>query len=121
MRNEPNLRIEHLRQQHTVLGRSPAGVNWGYFERGGLRIISSGSPDDRPGAAGWEHVSVSRPDRTPSWEDMAAVKDLFWADDETVIQFHPCKSAYINKHPYCLHLWRKVGAEVELPPKELIA
>lgn len=33
---------------------------------------------------------------------------------------HPPKSANINIHPYCLHLWKKIGAEYELPPKEFV-
>lgn len=69
---------------------------------------------------GWEHVSVSFPRRTPTWEEMCKVKDLFWNEDETVVQFHPKKSEYVNIHPYCLHLWRKKGSDAELPEKKLI-
>jgi hypothetical protein len=69
---------------------------------------------------GWEHVSVSLRNRTPTWEEMSFVKNLFWKDDETVIQFHPKKSEYINRHPYVLHLWRKIGQDYELPPWECI-
>jgi hypothetical protein len=50
---------------------------------------------------------------------MAFVKDLFWHDDECVVQFHPPKSEYINNHPYCLHLW-KPPYEVKLPPSILV-
>ena len=66
---------------------------------------------------GWEHVSVSYTNRTPTWEEMCKVKDMFWNDDECVVQFHPPKSEYVNLHPYCLHLWRKVGKNFETPPK----
>lgn len=48
------------------------------------------------------------------------VKDIFWGEDECVIQFHPPKSANINTHPYCLHMWKKIGADYELPPKEFV-
>lgn len=48
------------------------------------------------------------------------VKDIFWGEDECVIQFHPHKSENINIHPYCLHIWKKIGAEYELPPKEYV-
>lgn len=51
---------------------------------------------------------------------MAYVKDLFWREDETVVQFHPKKQAYVNEMPYCLHLWKRVDDEYELPPRELI-
>lgn len=69
----------------------------------------------------WEHVSVSLDrDRCPTWEEMSKVKDLFWDPEDTVFQFHPPKSEYVNNHPFCLHLWRKIGTEVELPPSEMV-
>lgn len=117
MRNEPNLRIENYRANHPILGPGKPGKNYGYFEVGPLRIISSGSwPDD-----GWEHVSVSLPHRCPTWTDMEHVKQLFWGDQETVLQFHPKKSEYVNVHPYCLHLWRETNSDYELPPTYLLA
>ena len=72
-------------------------------------------------AGGWEHVSVSLRNRCPTWDEMCLVKDIFWRDDECVVQFHPPKNEYINVHPYCLHLWKKIGEKTDLPPKELIA
>lgn len=69
---------------------------------------------------GWEHVSVSTPIHAPSWDEMCAVKSLFWDDEDCVVQFHPPKSEYVNQHPFCLHLWRKVGAEFETPPSILV-
>lgn len=67
---------------------------------------------------GWKHVSVtllgSR--KPPRWEIMCAVKDLFWEEHETAIQFHPPKSVYVNNHPGCLHLWSSTdGREFPLP------
>jgi hypothetical protein len=69
---------------------------------------------------GWEHVSVSYRRRTPTWDEMCKVKDMFWNDEETVVQYHPKKSEYKNLHPYCLHLWRKCGEDFELPPREYV-
>lgn len=69
---------------------------------------------------GWEHVSVSRKDRCPTWEEMCQVKDLFWGEDDCVIQYHPPKSEYINNHPYCLHLWRPIDVELPRPHKLLV-
>ena len=71
-------------------------------------------------AGGWEHVSVSLRNRCPTWDEMCLVKDIFWRDDECVVQFHPPKSEYVNLHPYCLHLWKKIGEAVELPPKSFV-
>lgn len=81
-----------------------------------MRIMSSGTDNGQGETMGWEHVSISRLDRRPTWNEMCFVKDLFWRDDETVIQFHPKRSKYKNVMPYCLHLWRKIGGEHELPP-----
>ena len=63
---------------------------------------------------GWEHVSVSPyKGKMPTWDDMCAIKDIFWNDDEAVIQIHPKKSEYVNMVDNCLHLWRH--KEIELP------
>lgn len=70
---------------------------------------------------GWEHVSVSRKDRTPTWEEMCFIKNLVFEEDETVIQYHPAKKDYINVHPYCLHLWKPLEANLPLPPTVLLA
>lgn len=69
---------------------------------------------------GWDHVSISLKNRTPSWREMCYFKDLFWDEEETVIQFHPPKSEYINNHPNCLHLWKNQQNTIELPPSIFI-
>lgn len=73
---------------------------------------------------GWEHVSVhvvsDQKPRTPTWAEMCKIKDLFWDDEDTVIQFHPPKSEYVNTHKHCLHLWKPKGFEIKRPNKELV-
>lgn len=69
---------------------------------------------------GWEHVSVSYHRRTPTWDEMCKVKEMFWNDEETVVQYHPKKSEYVNLHPHCLHLWRKCGEDFEQPPMNYV-
>lgn len=69
---------------------------------------------------GWEHVSVSLPDRTPSWDEMCTIKALFWGPDDCVVQYHPPRWAYINNHPHCLHLWRSTDAEILMPPAWMV-
>jgi len=70
---------------------------------------------------GWEHVSVSIDrKRAPTWELMCHVKHLFWDAEDTVIQYHPPKSQYVNFHPYVLHLWRPIGTEIPLPDPILV-
>ncbi len=71
---------------------------------------------------GWEHVSVGLRGRkaVPPWDIMCKVKDLFWDEEDCVIQFHPPKSQYVNYHPGILHLWRPVNKNVEIPPTILV-
>lgn len=108
-------KLDLFRRTHPTLGQSPPATDYGFFVHGPLRIVSSGSGSD------WEHVSVSCQDRCPTWGEMCQVKDLFWSDEETVIQFHPKKSSYINAHEFCLHLWKRRGDNHPLPPSNLIA
>jgi hypothetical protein len=76
----------------------------------GSIIVSNGG--------GWDHVSVSPMKRsyTPTWDDMCALKDIFFKEDEAVIQIHPPKNEYVNNMPNCLHLWRANDKEMVLPP-----
>ncbi len=68
----------------------------------------------------WEHVSVSRPDRIPTWDEMCRVKAMFWSDDDCVMQLHPPKSDWVNNHSRCLHLWRPVGLAIPRPPSLMV-
>ena len=69
---------------------------------------------------GWEHVSVSRSDRCPTWDEMCQVKAMFWGEDDCVVQYHPPRSEYVNNQPRCLHLWRQVDVEFALPPSYMV-
>jgi len=102
------------------MGTKHGSGNEGYFTcsscdkpHNTLRIIASDG-------MGWEHVSVSLANRLPTWNEMCLVKRMFWDEEDCVVQFHPPKSQYVNCHPYCLHLWRKVGSEFEMPPSILV-
>jgi len=66
---------------------------------------------------GWQHVSVSIPGKnhTPSWSMMCQVKDMFWEEEDCVMQIHPPKSLYISHHPGCLHLWKPTEPGVSIP------
>lgn len=73
---------------------------------------------------GWDHVSVSilaKKPRMPNWEEMCAVKDAFWDEEDVVMQLHPRRSQYVNYHQACLHLWRpNDGREIQTPPAVLV-
>lgn len=115
--------LDPYRKIHPGLGYSPLGEMYGYFRVKindiTLAVISSGVADERDP---WEHVSVSiyrgRPGVLPDWSQMCAVKDLFWEPQETVIQFHPAKSEYVDIHDV-LHLW-KPPYDLALPPRQFV-
>lgn len=76
---------------------------------------------------GWEHVSISivnfegnQIERCPKWHEMKYVKELFFNDDETVIQIHPPVSDNVSINDYVLHLWRNKNQKIEMPPKYMI-
>lgn len=69
---------------------------------------------------GWEHVSVSRTNRTPNWPEMSHVKGIFFRDNETVMQLHVPAEDHVNDHPHCLHLWRPTKLEIPRPPKWMV-
>jgi hypothetical protein len=98
---------------------SPKGADYGAFVIPGpcgedLRVIVS--PGDADESIPWEHASVSLRNRCPRWQEMCFIKDLFWDEEEAVMQLHPPKSTWINNHPHCLHLWKPMEAEIPLPP-----
>lgn len=104
MKQHPNKQAERYRMR--VDGDSWAvGTNNGAFRAPSPEgpftlhvVVSCGG--------GWDHVSVSLPNRTPTWREMCAVKDLFFRDDEVAMQLHPAKADYVNCHEFCLHIFR---------------
>ena len=81
-----------------------------------LNVVASWGMD-------WEHVSVSvhgRPNFTPTWKEMEFVREVFWNDDETVMQLSPPRSERVNDHNGCLHLWRPKYAEIPMPPQIMV-
>ena len=102
--------------------KSQKGDTHGAFQvlspiAGFLRILSSGTGKD---SEGWEHVSVSLSNRTPTWAEMCFVKDLFWDEQEVVMQLHPARSDYVNNHQHCLHLWRPINEKLPIPPGRFV-
>jgi len=71
---------------------------------------------------GWEHVSVSLEgkNRCPTWEEMCFVKKVFWGREDVVVQYHPDESTYVNRHAFCLHLWRSIDVEMPVPSVVLV-
>lgn len=104
--------VEKCRVRYGRLASSSAIGNNGAFliPRSGVTIkviVSDGE--------GWDHVSVSLPNRCPIWDEMCHIKDLFWGPEELVMQLHVPASEHINCHPYCLHMWRPQKGSIPIP------
>lgn len=72
---------------------------------------------------GFEHVSMDGKKRMPTWEEMCELKDMFFAEDECCVQYHPPKSEYVNNIPYCLHIWKPIeqfSGKLPVPPSLLV-
>lgn len=65
---------------------------------------------------GWDHVSVSRRNRTPNWPEMDQIYKLFFLPTEAVMQLHVPAGDHINDMPNCLHLWRPRDEGIPRPP-----
>ena len=65
---------------------------------------------------GWEHASCGTETKTPTWDVMCRIKDIFWRPDECCVEFHPKEEDYVNMHEHTLHIWKQVGKEFETPP-----
>ena len=111
--------LEEVRKTpNLMIVRTGADGGMGELYRAGKRygsvIWSNGG--------GWEHVSVSPYKRsyTPSWDEMCSLKDMFFHDDEVVVQYHPAKTEYVNNMPNCLHLWRPIDQTMPTPPSIMV-
>ncbi len=62
--------------------------------------------------APWIHVSVSRTDRIPDWEDLRLTKLAFIGPSRYAIQIVPPVDEYVNIHPNCLHLWSPLNDDI---------
>lgn len=94
-----------------VVDSAPDG--WAMRHPSGLFVVASYG-------LGWDHASVSRKDRIPTWEEMCFVKDALWEPEDCVVQYHPAKSKYKNEHPRCLHLWRPQAERMPTPPRIMV-
>lgn len=51
------------------------------------------------------HVSVARPDRLPTWEELSKVKSEFIGEEVAAYHVIPARKDYVNIHNFCLHIW----------------
>lgn len=75
------------------------------FRWAGSVFIAIIEPEEHDGKV-WRHLSVSvaRPPRLPTWDELRQMKELFLGDAKAVMVF-PSKREYVNDHPHVLHLF----------------
>lgn len=52
------------------------------------------------------HVSMSYPAHDPTWEEIKAVRALFFPSQIDAMMLLPKAGDYVNVHPHCFHLWQ---------------
>ena len=79
----------------------------------GLRVIVTDSTevDGRL----WRHISFSRGDRMPSYDDMLEAKRAFAGAHRSAVMILPKDKDHVNCHPYCLHLFALLEGSWPLP------
>lgn len=102
-----------VRDVYGWLGDETCGAFSIPFEGRSFRVVASSGE-------GWDHVSVSLPNRTPNWREMEYIKRMFFKPDEWAYQLHAPPSDHINIHPFCLHIWRPHDVAIPTPPKEMV-
>ena len=63
---------------------------------------------------GWDHVSVSFPNRAPTADEMRMAKDVFFRPEEFCVQYYG-----LQDEQNCLHLWRPHKIIIPKPPKDM--
>lgn len=70
----------------------------GQFKFGRCRVIVS---QDN----GLWHLSISRKDRLPSYDELKYARYAYLPDVPYLVQIFPPKEDFVNVHQFCLHLW----------------
>lgn len=110
-----NIKKQLIKHSHAVVNESEDGLA---FQVQGpeyqvLKVIASWGD-------GWNHVSISLPNRTPTWGEMCFIKDITFGKDSMAIQYHPPEKDYININLYVLHLWEPHGQTIPTPPPYMV-
>lgn len=109
--------LDKFREKHPYWPQTDkTGAFRVYVNGRSFHVLASVDDVGRDGL--WEHISVTpiNQKRCPTWEEMAAIKDMFFDPEEEAVQFHPKHSRYVNNHEYCLHIWRPVNGKLLRSP-----
>lgn len=82
---------------------------WSTSMQPGTKVFRMGkatifvSPPFEEAHTGW-HLSISRQDRYPSWDEIAKARYELLPNDLIAVMVLPSAEDYINIHNYCFHL-----------------
>lgn len=68
-----------------------------WYSWGNCRVMVGQEP------AGW-HLSISCPDRNPTWEEIKQARYDLCPHDVTMAMILPPTNEYVNIHNFCFHL-----------------
>jgi len=75
------------------------------FALGECKVLVSGDVE-RHRLGGW-HLSISHPDRYPTWDEIYAARYQLLPINATFVMYLPPPSEYVNVHENCFHLWEE--------------
>jgi len=94
---------EHEIKVLTFIGDAPDSKGVASYRWKDLVIIKS--KDNTPKWGELLHISVSHRERHPTWEELLALKEYFFGDEDTMMVM-PKKECYVNVHTHCFHIWK---------------
>jgi hypothetical protein len=102
---EESVRTDAINRDVPIIERGPMRLEYGVtaqvYMMNGCRILASRDPTDNGYA--W-HLSISRRDRDPTWQEIATARYRILPDVQEMAMYLPPLDEYVNAHPYCFHL-----------------
>lgn len=80
-----------------------------YYQSANVRIMVSLDVTDA--GARWLHLSISRPDRYPTWDEIREAKNWIIGRERAAYQVLPAESEYVNIHGNTFHLWSPLDGD----------
>lgn len=76
-----------------------------FWHKGQLKALVSRDPVKERGiiVKRW-HLSISHPDRYPTWDEIKEARYALLSRELTFAMIFPPPSQYVNHHPNCFHL-----------------
>ena len=71
-------------------------------------IVSQGKEQD---GKEWRHVSLSRRNKYPPYEEIKRIKNIFIGSDEKAMMIFPKETNHVNIHQYCFHLYSCIDGD----------